>query len=155
MCNTGYEPVGNDDYGDSINDCQPVVYPLCATNQVYNDKRQCVAENDCNTQCTEAIGGSVIYNIGLCECNQLVDSNSFCDAACRTSKTTYTLDYQNNIVATYADGTVATVDKTTVSGMFGDTNCASSCKLYSVGFSGTFFSGDYDMVSSVSTYVDS
>ena len=65
------------------------------------------------------------------------------------------MDYQNNIVAVYADGSTATVSKSSVNGMFGEPNCPSSCKLYAVAFSGNFFSGNYDMVGAVSTYVDS
>ena len=60
-----------------------------------------------------------MFNLGLCECNQLVDADSFCDRTCRNSKTDYRLDYQGNIVATYADGKVATVSRNSVTGIFG------------------------------------
>ncbi len=154
MCGTSYEPVGGDSFANSRGNCQSRVYPICGPGEVYNDKRDCVKENDCNTQCTEAIGGSVIYNIGLCECNKLVDPDSICDATCRNNLVKYKLDYQNQVVATYTDGSVATVGQGTITGMFGSPVCASSCNLYPVGFSSSFFAGDYSMISSVASYID-
>ena len=154
MCASGYEPVGNDDVGDSPNDCQPIVCPICTGSTVQNDKCQCVAPDDCAAQCTEAIGGRIIYNVGLCECSQVVDSDSFCDSTCRSNKPQYRLDHKNNLIATYSDGTAATVGQTTITGLFGSPTCPDSCKVYPIHFSSTFFSGNYDMVSEVATYVD-
>ena len=146
MCSVSYEPVGTDSLENSSLDCQPIVYPLCSGSTVYNDRRECVPANNCNSECSAAVGGSVIDTIGLCECSTVSDPNLVCDSACRSAKDQYSLNANGEIVITTSTGTTTTHNRSTLTQLSSSNLiCAGSCRMYSVGFSSGFFSGNYEM----------
>ncbi len=69
---------------------------------MYNDRRECVPPTHCSAACSEAVGGTVIDNVGLCECSIVSDPELVCDSTCRNAKDRYTLNSQGQIVVTTA-----------------------------------------------------
>jgi len=137
---------------DSNADCEPIVYPTCGFNQVYDHDANCVDKDDCRKQCRGA-KGKYSEQFGVCLCDEVKDLEQVCNETCRASalKTEITPTYirvynpnntaeeikipLNNASDIYTDGfDLATLD---------------SAKIKSVSLKSGSFEGTYGAVPSL------
>ena len=94
ICDSGFEffDVNNVRQGakDGDTDCQPIVYSICEEGEVRFFDGSCVTEDICEAVCDG--GGDLVETLGLCECNDIEDLNSVCDAECQAALDDITLD---------------------------------------------------------------
>ncbi|KAF0707402.1 hypothetical protein AaE_013620, partial [Aphanomyces astaci] len=155
ICEPGYEYYDangllRSDQDDTV-DCQPMVYTRCSSGQVRTLAGSCQDSSkvSCNSSCNGG-SGEFLPTSGVCQCTNVPDLDTICNAACRASSAQLRFNAQTNALESYDPTTgvstpVAAADQTDV---FGTLSCVangtSSCNVVTVQTTGSSFSGTYD-----------
>jgi hypothetical protein len=124
-----------------------MVYSRCAPSEVRLVSGACVnADNvNCSTFCNGG-PGTLLPTSGLCQCTDVPDLDTVCDAACRASSKKLVMS--GNTLLTYdpTTGQSTVVSALDTQGIFGTLNCLSesNCQVLSMEAQGNSFSGNYD-----------
>lgn len=110
---------------DGVEACQPIVLPFCATGSTRAADGTCVSDAVC-ASCPSG-SGMLISSTGLCECNQQASLSEVCDATCRATAPTVTVDPAANGSLLVSQLDPATGDVTTVSVTVGGLLAALTC----------------------------
>jgi hypothetical protein len=140
LCEPGYEYYDESKTrfdGDSALPCQPIVFALCASNELRDANGRCVSNEpaSCSAACSNSGGGRLNPDMGVCVCANAVEPDLVCNASCRGAAP---------LVSLLADGRLSIIDPRStrvvttpageLAGLFGRTACevVAGCDLVPV-----------------------
>ena len=116
--------------GDGVYDCQPIVYPQCASTEVRLFDGSCATDSYCNKFCGSQ-GGSLSPTIGTCICNNITTLAEVCDQDCRDQSISVKCDGDGYLLFSYSDGTSQRVAISSLPTQ-GGLDCSSDSSIYSM-----------------------
>lgn len=129
-----------------------MVYSRCASNEVRLVSGACekTSSVNCSTFCNGG-PGTLLPTSGLCQCTNVPDLDTICDAACRATSTKLVMDAKTSQLMTYdpVTGSTTPISLTEQQGIIGTLSCTSSsspsgCQVLNMQVAGSSFSGTYD-----------
>eukprot|EP01029_Cantina_marsupialis_P004430 TRINITY_DN14448_c0_g1_i4.p1 TRINITY_DN14448_c0_g1~~TRINITY_DN14448_c0_g1_i4.p1 ORF type:complete len:2721 (+),score=1122.55 TRINITY_DN14448_c0_g1_i4:133-8163(+) len=164
ICEPGFEFVDENlklqSNADGSDDCQPIVYDLCASSEIRSADGKCVDAESCTESC-ESGAGSRNSQTGLCECEGVEDIRVICDVACRAAAATMAMDPVSQKI-TITDPTtgeqqqISLSDRVDFSGQLSCSNqmldggdTAKSCDVKSIQMTTDGFNGVYGLTDSI------
>jgi hypothetical protein len=153
LCEPGYEAFDdqfNRIEGDGDTDCQPGVFSRCAEGEYRNaNSGKCDSgANDCVAECGES-GGTFLTSVGVCECNDVPTLDDVCDAQCRASSPTLSIDPITGKLVETDGNTTKEIDPSTSSTFLGNLECrdtdpdSDGCAVQTISTGAGGFTGTY------------
>lgn len=138
VCKQYYTSVLENDEDDSKYDCRPLLQEDCASGYLRDTLGNCVAQNSCDKECRGG-SGKRTPGVGMCECASVQDPDQVCNATCRSSALTVTVNTKGRLV--FANSTVI---NTTSMQIAGEATCdIGGCKVASLSTTAGYFTANY------------
>eukprot|EP01022_Parablepharisma_sp_SALTPOND_P014589 TRINITY_DN199_c1_g1_i1.p1 TRINITY_DN199_c1_g1~~TRINITY_DN199_c1_g1_i1.p1 ORF type:complete len:4309 (-),score=431.50 TRINITY_DN199_c1_g1_i1:34-12960(-) len=143
ICKQFYTSVKYGDTEDSKKDCRPILMERCSNGYLRDTFGKCVSPDDCTKEC-KGKKGKRTPGIGICECSEISDPDTFCNATCRARMPVLTVTQSGQIktMSSVYNGTDSIKLSTKI---MGEPKCpAGGCKVISVNMeTAGGFSADY------------
>ena len=153
ICEPFYEAVKSEDDGDSLKDCQPLIFDRCTVAGDLRDANgDCVSKDHC-PDCPNA-KGTRAPGLGICQCEEVDTVNAYCDLNCRNDRKKAKVDFQGMITIVDPAGGSETISVSEKPGFFGVANCYTSggtCKIVNADLGNEGYKANYQPPGILST----